>query len=101
MWDTIDGVADSISLRFRTNGLPFNTSSIEFQSLWNIDGTRSHLVLRYEGTGYTSGSSGRQVFAYSGVKIGSKPDYSPLPFGERINIFNQRKKYFGKDKFIF
>jgi hypothetical protein len=56
LWDTIDGVADSISLRFRTNGLPFNTSSIEFQSLWNIDGTRSHLVLRYEGTGYTSGS---------------------------------------------
>jgi hypothetical protein len=41
-----------------------------------------------------SGSSGRQVFAYSGVKIGSRPDYSPLPFGERINIFNQRKKYF-------
>jgi len=33
-----------------------------------------------------SGSSGRQVFAYSGVKIGSKPDYSPLPFGERINF---------------
>jgi hypothetical protein len=56
LWDTIDGVADSVSLRFKTNGLPFNTSSIEFQSLWNVDGARSHLVLRYEGTGYISGS---------------------------------------------
>ncbi len=31
-----------------------------------------------------SGSAGRQVFAYS----------NSLPYGERVNIFNQRKKYF-------
>jgi hypothetical protein len=36
--------------------LPFNTASIEFQSLWNVNNDHSHLVLRYEGTGYTSGS---------------------------------------------
>ena len=55
-WGTLDGVADSVSFRFKTKGLPFNTASIEFQSLWNVDDNRSHLVLRYEGTGYTSGS---------------------------------------------
>jgi hypothetical protein len=51
-WNALDGVADSVSFRFKTNGLPFNTASIEFQSLWNVNNDHSHLVLRYEGTGY-------------------------------------------------
>jgi hypothetical protein len=53
-WDTLNGVADSVSFRFKTEGLPFNTASIEFQSLWNVNNDHSHLVLRYEGTGYNT-----------------------------------------------
>jgi len=55
-WDTNDGVADSISFRFKTNGLPFDTASIEYQSLWQLDTEKTYLTLRYEGTGYVSSS---------------------------------------------
>jgi hypothetical protein len=55
-WFTSDGVAESVSFRFKTNGLPFDTSSIDYQTLWQIDSDRVYLTLRYEGTGYISGS---------------------------------------------
>ncbi len=53
-WDTNDGVADSISFRFKTNGLPFDTSSIQYQNLWQVDNDKMYLTLRYEGTGYNT-----------------------------------------------
>ena len=54
-WDTADNCPDSLLLRFKTNGLP-ETNIPYSQSLWNKDGSTTHLVLRYEGTGYISGS---------------------------------------------
>jgi hypothetical protein len=41
-------------LDLKQRDLPFNTASIEFQSLWNVNNDHSHLVLRYEGTGYNT-----------------------------------------------
>jgi hypothetical protein len=55
-WDTMNEVPDSVLLRFKTEGLPFDSASVAYQSLWNKDGSTSHLVLRYEGTGYVSSS---------------------------------------------
>jgi hypothetical protein len=53
-WDTPDNCPDSVLLRFKTEGLPFNSASVAYQSLWHKDGSTSHLVLRYEGTGYNT-----------------------------------------------
>ncbi len=55
-WLTQDGVPESISFRFKTNGLPFDTASIDYQTLWQVDNNRVYLTLRYDGTGYVSGS---------------------------------------------
>ena len=55
-WSTQNNVPESISFRFKTNGLPFNTASIDFQSLWQVDTDKVYLTLRYDGTGYISGS---------------------------------------------
>ena len=53
-WSTSNDVAESVLFRFKTNGLPFDTSSIDYQTLWQIDNDRVYLTLRYEGTGYNT-----------------------------------------------
>ena len=78
-WSSPDSTPDSVTLRFKTNGLPFNTSSISYQSLWNVNGASSHLVLRYEGTGYTTGS-------YSGSIVDPYYQYAYLDFYPSYNI---------------
>jgi hypothetical protein len=87
-WGTLNGVADSVSFRFKTEGLPFNTASIEFQSLWNVDDTRSHLVLRYEGTGYNTNpptSNNPLGLPYSGSTIDPYYQYAYLDFYPSYN----------------
>ena len=54
-WNTLNGVPDSISFRFKTTGLPQNNIPYS-QSLWNLDNDRAFLTLKYTGSGYTSGS---------------------------------------------
>jgi len=53
-WNTLNGVPDSISFRFKTTGLPQNNIPYS-QSLWNLD-NKTFLTLKYTGSGYTSGS---------------------------------------------
>ena len=87
-WDTLNGVPDSLSFRFKTDGLPFNTASIEFQSLWNVDGDRSHLVLRYEGTGYNTNPptpNNPLGLPYSGSVIDPYYQYAYLDFYPSYN----------------
>jgi len=80
-WTTNDGVPESISFRFKTNGLPFDTASINYQSLWQIDDNRVYLTLRYDGTGYVSSSYSGSVpdpynqYAY----LELYPDYTSNP----------------------
>jgi len=76
-WDTADNCPDSVLLRFKTNGLP-KTNIPYSQSLWNVDGNVSHLVLRYEGTGYASGS-------YSGSIPDPYNEYAYLDFYPSYN----------------
>jgi hypothetical protein len=87
-WGTLNGVADSVSFRFKTEGLPFNTASIEFQSLWNVDDTRSHLVLRYEGTGYNTNpptSNNPLGSPFSGSVVDPYYQYAYLDFYPSYN----------------
>ena len=54
-WNSPDNVPQSVEFRFKTDGLPYNTASIASQSLWSTD-ENIKLILRYTGSGYTSGS---------------------------------------------
>jgi len=87
-WDTIDGVADSVSFRFKTDGLPFDSASIAHQSLWNVNGTNLHLVLRYEGTGYNTNfptPNNPLGLPYSGSIIDPYYQYAYLDFYPSYN----------------
>jgi hypothetical protein len=79
LWDTNDGVADSVVLRFKTNGLPEENIPYS-QSLWNVNGDHSHLVLRYTGSGYISSS------LYPGSIPNPYNKYAHLDFYPSYNI---------------
>ena len=54
-WGASNNKPQAIEFRFKTDGLPYNTSSLASQSLWETN-QNVRLVLRYTGSGYTSGS---------------------------------------------
>ena len=75
-WNALDDVPQTVEFRFKTNGLPQSTSSILSQSLWSTtDGVGSGVgvVLRYNGSGYSSGS-------YSGSVVNPYQTYAYLDF---------------------
>jgi hypothetical protein len=75
-WGATSDNPQSVEFRFQTTGLPQNTASIASQSLWETD-QNVKLVLKYTGSGYTSGSySGSTVNPYYQY---SKLDFSPDP----------------------
>jgi len=75
-WGATSDNPQSVEFRFQTTGLPQNTSSVSSQSLWETD-QNVKLVLKYTGSGYTSGSySGSTVNPYYQY---SKLDFSPDP----------------------
>jgi hypothetical protein len=78
LWGTLNGRPDSISFRFKTTGLPQNNIPYS-QSLWNLDNVTSHLLLKYTGSGYTSGS-------YSGSNIDPYYQYASLEYYPNYSI---------------
>jgi hypothetical protein len=75
-WASANNVPQAVEFRFKTDGLPQNTASIASQSLWGTD-NNVKLVLKYTGSGYTSGSySGSVVNPYNQY---AKLDFSPDP----------------------
>ena len=77
-WNTLNGVPDSVSFRFKTTGLPQNNIPYS-QSLWNLDNITSHLLLKYTGSGYTSGS-------YLGSNIDPYYQYAHLEYYPNYSI---------------
>jgi len=77
-WNTLNGVPDSVSFRFKTAGLPQN-NILYSQSLWNLDNVTSHLLLKYTGSGYTSAS-------YSGSSIDPYYQYAHLEYYPNYSI---------------
>jgi hypothetical protein len=69
-WDIPSNIPYAIEFRFKTDGLPYNTASISTQSLWTLD-VGTSLVLKYTGSGYTSGS-------YSGSTVDPYYQYATL-----------------------
>jgi hypothetical protein len=58
-WGATSNSPQAVEFRFKTNALPFNTSSVSDVTLFDAVGTisdRSTIKLRYTGSGYTSGS---------------------------------------------
>jgi len=75
-WAAVDDVPQAVQFRFKTNGLPVNTATIASQSLWTTStglGTGVGVILRYTGSGYTSGS-------YSGSVVNPYQTYGVLDF---------------------
>lgn len=54
-WNALSNNPQAVEFRFKTDGLPYNTASIASQSLWETN-ENVKLVLKYTGSGYTSGS---------------------------------------------
>jgi hypothetical protein len=77
-WGAADESPETVAFRFKTNGLP--TSNIPYsQSLWNKGGD-VHIVLRYTGSGYASGS-------YSGSIANPYNKYAHLDFYPNYTSF--------------
>jgi hypothetical protein len=77
-WGAADESPETVVFRFKTNGLP--TSNIPYsQSLWNKGGD-VHIVLRYTGSGYTSGS-------YNGSIVNPYNKYAHLDFYPNYTSF--------------
>ena len=76
-WASSNNVPQAVEFRFKTDGLPQNTASIASQSLWETNGLMK-LVLKYTGSGYTSGSySGSVTNPYNQyAKLDFIPDYT-------------------------
>lgn len=72
VWGATNNRPTSVAFRFKTNGLPYNTASIDSKSLL-IGDTGFRLNLRYTGSGYVSGS-------YSGSIIDPYYQYALLDF---------------------
>jgi hypothetical protein len=77
-WNSNGNVPNSVSFRFKTNGLP-ETNIPYSQSLWNVNGNQNHLTLKYTGTGYTSGS-------YSGSIMDPSNQFAYLEFYPSYNL---------------
>ena len=74
-WNSANNTPESLTFRFKTEGLP--TSNIPYsQSLWHLEqlgGLGPSIVLKYTGSGYSSGS-------YSGSIIDPYYQYATLEF---------------------
>jgi hypothetical protein len=79
-WNSPEDRPVAVEFRFRTDGLPFNTGSVLSQSLWSTD-NGVNLVLRYTGSGYTSGS-------YSGAIKNPEYQYALLDFIPNTSSLN-------------
>jgi hypothetical protein len=79
LWDSEDNVPSTLEFRFKTNDSPQNNIPLS-QSIWNLSNT--FISLRYEGTGYISGS-------YSGSIIDPYYQYAYLDFYPDINNLTQ------------
>jgi len=55
LWNASANRPQAVEFRFKTDGLPFNTSSIASQSLWETN-ENVKLTLKYTGSGYTTSS---------------------------------------------
>jgi hypothetical protein len=80
LWNSLDDVPQAVEFRFKTDSLPTNTATIASQSLWTTDtgvGTGVGVALRYNGSGYTSGS-------YSGSVVNPYQKYGYLDFYPNI-----------------
>jgi hypothetical protein len=79
-WNSPEDRPVAVEFRFKTDGLPFNTGSVLSQSLWSTD-NGVNLVLRYTGSGYTSGS-------YSGAIKNPEYQYALLDFIPNTSSLN-------------
>jgi hypothetical protein len=79
LWNSEDDVPSTIEFRFKTSDLPQNNIPLS-QSIWSLSNT--FISLRYEGTGYTSGS-------YSGSIIDPYYQYAYLDFYPDTNAPTQ------------
>jgi len=83
-WGATSNNPQAVEFRFKTNGLPFNTSSVSDITLFDTIGAitdRSVIKLRYTGSGYSSGSySGSSVDPYyQYALLDLIPDYFSNP----------------------
>jgi len=85
-WGANDNIPATVTFRFKTEGLP--TSNIPYsQSLWNKE-NEVHLVLRYTGSAYTSGSYSGSIIDpyYQYAYLDLYPNYTTAP-NESASIY--------------